>query len=127
MLSLALLLIVFYSLHLFLKWLLSNNRGKWVAITLFILHRIMYLMIYVFNWVIIVNAILNRTELLIALVFTLPMAWYMGKVCLHDINMPQRRNGIPSLADISSSLNGRLFNGNTRIKMSLLFIKYIEL
>ena len=95
MLSLALLLIVFYSLHLFLKWLLGNNRGKWVAITLFILHRIMYLMIYVFNWVIIVNAILNRTELLIALVFTLPMAWYMGKVCLHDINMPQRVQWYP--------------------------------
>lgn len=89
MLSLALLLVMFYCLHLFLKWLLSNKRGKWVAITLFILHRIMYLMIYVFNWIIIVNAMLNRAELLIALVFTLPMAWYMGKMCLHDINMPQ--------------------------------------
>ena len=44
MLSLALLLVMFYCLHLFLKWLLSNKRGKWVAITLFILHRIMYLM-----------------------------------------------------------------------------------
>lgn len=79
MLSLVLLLIVFYCLHLLLKWLLSNKRGRWVTITLFILHRIIYLMIYVFNWIIIVNAMLNRIELLIALVFTLPMAWYMGR------------------------------------------------
>lgn len=76
MLSLALLLIVFYCLHLLLKWLLSNKRGRWVAITLF-------------------TAMLDRTELLISLVFTLPMAWYMGKVCLHNINMPQRVQWYP--------------------------------
>ena len=89
MLSLALLLITLYGLHLFLKWFLSNKRGRWATIVLFILHRIVYLMVYLFNWLIIINAIPTRTELLIALVFTLPMAWYMGKVCLHDIDMPQ--------------------------------------
>ena len=86
----ALLLITFYGIHLFLKWFLSNKRGRWATIVLFILHRAMYLMIYLFNWFIIINAIPRKTELLIALVFTFPMAWYMGKVCLHDIDMPQR-------------------------------------
>ena len=50
MLSLALLLITFYGIHLFLKWFLSNKRGRWATIVLFILHRAMYLMIYLFNW-----------------------------------------------------------------------------
>lgn len=49
MLSLALLLITLYGLHLFLKWFLSNKRGRWATIVLFILHRIVYLMVYLFQ------------------------------------------------------------------------------
>lgn len=95
MLSLALFMITLYGLHLFLKWFLSSKRGIWATITLFVLHRIAYLIIYLFNWLIIINAISGNIVLLITLVFTLPMAWYMGKVCLHDIDMPQRIQWYP--------------------------------
>ena len=85
-----------------------------------------HLMIYVFNWIIIVNAMLNRIELLIALVFTLPMAWYMGKVCLHDINMPQRVQWYPFFGRYFIFLNGKLSNGNTQIKMNYHLLKILS-